>query len=164
MQKVHSKRQNATSSLSEESRERGNDDNNKDAAARSRSIRPGLARVERSRRMGAQASARLIAPGGTTFCPSEILCSIEDGATIDFLRQRVKEIEGNGLEPRQRIAMLAAIQALEQVLRFRSGTLGALDQHHGTLERVPIFSLDSFQDGARTGVSSRNRNGSLDRG
>lgn len=113
---------------------------------------------------GRSSSARLIAPGGTTFCPSEILCSIEDGATIDFLRQRVKEIEGNGLEPRQRIAMLAAIQALEQVLRFRSGTLGALDQHHGTLERVPIFSLDSFQDGARTGVSSRNRNGSLDRG
>jgi len=60
--------------------------------------------------------ARLIAPDGTTFEPWELLALAGTGADLDYLRQRVRELEGNGLEPRQRVAVLAAIQALEGVL------------------------------------------------
>gem|GEM_PF-5182562 len=65
---------------------------------------------------GRSSISRLIAPDGTTFQPWEILALAGTGADLDYLRQRVRELEGDGLEPRQRVAVLAAIQALEGVL------------------------------------------------
>ena len=112
---------------------------------------------------GKARTARLTAPDGTNFEPGEILELRALAPNVDFLRLRVRELEALGLNHRQRVAVLAAIQALEQILRFRNGTLGFLDQHHGTLERVPVSGLDSFQDGVSGHRSDRHRNGSLDR-
>lgn len=65
---------------------------------------------------GRARDSRLVGPDGTSFTPGEILECCALPADVDFLRLRVRELEGNGLDHRQRVAVLAAVQALEQVL------------------------------------------------
>lgn len=76
---------------------------------------------------GRAREARLTAPDGTNFTPGDILECHTLPANVDFLRLRVRELERNGLDHQQRVAVIAAIQALEQVINARERTLQAQD-------------------------------------
>ena len=65
---------------------------------------------------GRARDARLTAPDSTSYTSGEIIECCALPADVDFLRLRVRELEAGGLDARQRVAVIAAIQVLEAVL------------------------------------------------